>query len=400
MQIIVEGWRFLPHSYAIANQFQLLEMSDRPELTIFHRDIPYASKTWKPIANLFDPKAELALSQIPNPSPHQEADATLRMYAPLNLAPAKTPKTAVFGCTEWGILTKSIIRGMGVSSLGEAHANTDTIIVTPSGWSRDGFIRSGADGDRVAVVPLGVNPAIYHPLAPPERTALRQRLGIDGYFAFLNVGLMCNESQGVGRLLKAFATIVDGHPDARLILKGRDALFPSKDSIAKAGQTNLTDAEMDKVKSRLIYVGDTLSFAQLAQLYQAADAYVSPYLAEGFNLPVLEAAACGLPVICTQGGPTDDFIHPEFALAIESKLETGSTTDGDKVWFVVPKQDRLVELMEAIIEQPALRDRARRAGPDWVGQHFTWAKAVDRLLDVLGPSNQKLSGPAFEPLIL
>ena len=58
----------------------------------------------------------------------------------------------------------------------------------------------------------------------------------------------------------------------------------------------MPDAEMDKITSKLIYVGDTLSFVQLAKLYQAADAYVSPYLAEGFNLPVLEAAACGLPV--------------------------------------------------------------------------------------------------------
>jgi glycosyltransferase involved in cell wall biosynthesis len=400
MQIIVEGWRFLPHSYAIANQFQLLEMSDRPELTIFHRDQPYASKTWQPVRNLFDPEAELTIEQIPNPEPDQQADATLRMYAPLNLAPANTPKTAVFGCTEWGILTKSILRGMGVSSLGEAHANTDTIIVTPSQRSREGFIRSGADGDRVVVVPLGVNPRIYHPLPPAERTILRQRLGIDSYFTFLNVGLMCDESQGVGRLLKAFATICDRHPDARLILKGRDALFPSKDSIAKAGQNNLTDAELDKIKSRLIYVGETLSFAQLAQLYQAADAYVSPYLAEGFNLPVLEAAACGLPVICTKGGPTDDFVNPQFALTIDSKLETGTTTEGDRVWFVVPEQDCLTELMEALIERPALSDRARRAGPAWVGQHFTWAKVVDRLLDVLGPSTVKLTRPSFEPIIL
>ena len=387
MQIIVEGWRFLPHSYAIANQFQLLEMSDRPELTIFHRDQPYPSKTWQPVRNLFDPQAELTIEQIPNPESHQQADATLRMYAPFNLAPANTPKTAVFGCTEWGILTKSILRGMGVSSLGDAHANSDTIIVTPSQWSRDGFIRSGADGDRVVVVPLGVNPRIYHPLPPAERTVLRQRLGIDSYFTFLNVGLMCDE-------------ICDRHPDARLILKGRDALFPSKDSIAKAGQNNLTDAELDKIKSRLIYVGDTLSFGQLAQLYQAADAYVSPYLAEGFNLPVLEAAACGLSVICTRGGPTDDFVNPQFALTIDSKLETGTTTEGDRVWFVVPQQDSLTELMEAIVERPALRERAKRAGPPWVGQHFTWAKVVDGLLDVLGPSSVQLTRPSFEPIIV
>ena len=46
---------------------------------------------------------------------------------------------------------------------------------------------------------------------------------------------------------------------------------------------------------------------------QAADVYVSPYHAEGFNLPVLEAVACGIPVVVSAGGSTEDFTHPAFA---------------------------------------------------------------------------------------
>ncbi|MEG4807439.1 glycosyltransferase family 4 protein [Microcoleus sp. F8-D3] len=70
-----------------------------------------------------------------------------------------------------------------------------------------------------------------------------------------------------------------------------------------------------------------LSFAQIAELYQAADVYVSPYLTEGFNLQVLEAVACGLPIICTAGGPADDFTS-NFALQIESKF-TAVASDGE-----------------------------------------------------------------------
>lgn len=399
LRIIIEGWRFLPHSYAIANQFQLLEMLNRPNLQIYHRDIPYVSKTWQPVTGLFPPTAETALRNIPNPSPHQPADATLRMYAPFNLNSSPTNRTAVFGCTEWGIVTKSILKGMGVTSIAETHANSNAMIITPSDWSKDGFIRSGAEASRVAVVPLGVNPQIYHPLSTTDRISLRQKLGIDNCFVFLNVGVMCNSSQGVGRLLKAFATIVDRYPDTKLILKGRDAIFPSKDSIAQAGQVALTNAQMEKVRPRIVYVGQTLAFTELAQLYQAADAYVSPYLAEGFNLPVLEAAACGLPVICTKGGPTDDFINSDFALAINSTLKTNNTEDGDTLWFVVPQQEHLVELMQTVIEKTLFRERAREAGPSWVVQHFTWKQVVDRLLDVLVPS-VKLGRSNFEPIIL
>jgi glycosyltransferase involved in cell wall biosynthesis len=361
--------------------------------------MPYISKSWQPVTGLFPKNAEIALRNIPNPSSQQSADATLRMYAPFNLKSSTSNRTAIFGCTEWGIVTKSIIRGMGVNSFAEAHSRSDTIIITPSHWSKQGFIRSGAEESRVAVVPLGVNPNIYHPLPIDERNSLRQKLGIDNSFVFLNVGLMCDKSQGVGRLLKAFATIVERYPDTKLILKGRDAIFPSQDSIAKAGQVALTNAEMARIQPRIIYVGQTLSFLELAQLYQVADAYVSPYLAEGFNLPVLEAVASGLPVICTSGGPTDDFIHPTFALPIESQLQINQTQDGEILRFVVPEQEHLIELMETVIEKRFLLDQARQEGPQWVLRHFTWKQVVDLLLDVLIPS-VKFSFPSFEPIIL
>ena len=76
------------------------------------------------------------------------------------------------------------------------------------------------------------------------------------------------------------------------------------------------------------YIGDSLSFGQMAQLYQAADAYVSPYRGEGFNMPVLEAAATGLVVVATLGGATDDFTNASFALGVDSREEEFDGLDG------------------------------------------------------------------------
>ncbi len=50
-----------------------------------------------------------------------------------------------------------------------------------------------------------------------------------------------------------------------------------------------------------------LSRAELAALYRSCDLLAHPYRGEGFGLPVLEARACGLPVLVTAGGSTDDF---------------------------------------------------------------------------------------------
>ena len=67
----------------------------------------------------------------------------------------------------------------------------------------------------------------------------------------------------------------------------------------------------------------TLSSDELAELMACADVYVSPYKAEGFNLPVLESMALGVPVIITKGGPTDDFTNAAFAKYVDSERVPG-----------------------------------------------------------------------------
>ena len=70
------------------------------------------------------------------------------------------------------------------------------------------------------------------------------------------------------------------------------------------------------ISDKILYDGSTLSTKQMAEFYLAADAYVSPYRAEGFNLPVLEASACGIPVICTKGGPPMIFSMRDLLLSL------------------------------------------------------------------------------------
>ena len=71
---------------------------------------------------------------------------------------------------------------------------------------------------------------------------------------------------------------------------------------------------IEEALSDIIVISKNLSLNDLQQLYGSCDAYVSPYRAEGFNITSLEAAACGLPVILTSGGSTDDYYDSSFAL--------------------------------------------------------------------------------------
>ncbi len=384
MQIIIEGWRFLSQSYAIVNQFQLLEMLKHPDLELYHQDVPYWKEHWQSITGLFPETAEITLKQIKAPPPNCSSEATYRIFWPYNFTPSNSKRTYIFGTTEWGVFEKFRMEELNISSLAEVHHNLDIIIITPSQWSRQGFIRSGAQADRVVVIPLGVDPSIYQPLAEDQRKILRQEFNLENNFVFLNIGGMISV-KGITPLLKAFAVVVDKYPQARLIFKGLDNFYSYKECLLTVGKTLFSDRQLNQVMSHILYIGNHLAFSEMARLYQIADAYVSPHLGAGFNLPVLEAIACGLPVISTQGSSTDDFTDPEFALAIESKLES-SIIDDQTRFYLNPNVDHLIALMLQVIEQPSFGQNAHHAGPKFVSERFTWKHTVDQLLTVIKSS--------------
>jgi len=378
IDLIVEGWRFLPHSYSIVNQFQCLEFLKRSkEVNLFHKDLAYFRDDWKPIKGLLNAEDEIKLEQLRKPLENQKSDVTLRMGYPFDLKPGNSEKTFVFGTAEWRMVFPFMLAGN--SPVEETLKNLAAVIVTPSQWSKQGFIDSGAPPERVVVIPHGIDTNIYHPLSSEERQSKRQEFRWDEDFVFLNIGAMTN-NKGIYFLLKAFAVVVEQYPQAHLVLKGLESLYASEEFLKKHFN-ELTHSEVENILPRLTYIRESLSFSQMAGLYQAADVYVSPYMAEGFNMPVLEAVACGLPVICTKGGSTDDFTNSNFALQIISKLEYRKVyADYEDCFILRPNLDHLIELMKQSIEDEYWRKQAQVKGFEFVQKGFTYEKIIDRFV--------------------
>ena len=127
--------------------------------------------------------------------------------------------------------------------------------------------------------------------------------------------------------------------------------------------------------------------AKHGRIYHAADGYVSPYRAEGFNLPVLEACACGTPVICTKGGPTDVFMSAEFSHFIESRVV--AVTHGDMEGQLEPELDHLIQLMLRVMDDDGSRETAVRAGGAHVAANFNWDLVVSWLLGAIFDRDKK-----------
>ncbi len=382
----VEGWRYIPHSYSVVNQFQLLVLSRTAGLHLTHRDMPYLKKSWQPVPGLFDPAQEALIRNIPQPTSSQPPDAVLRMTFPYNCHPLPKTRCVVFGTAEYGCVPKQFLAGF--DSLAEVMSRTQLHFITPSNWSRAGFIGSGADPERVTVIPHGVDPEIFRPFAEEDRQRVRGEFGLTG-FTFLTLGSLL-ENKGLGLLFKAFAEVARRYPQIQLVMKGLEALYPSLEML-KVQASGLTAADFQLVQERLVYAGKTFSFREMSDLYNAADVYVSPYSAEGFNLPVLEAAACGLPVICTAGGSTDDFTTGDFALRIESRRVPTQQHDSAG-WMLEPSYDHLLAHMLFLVENSDFCRRAQMAGPMHVRSRWTWEQAAGQLLETLFPTSSGVGG--------
>lgn len=384
--ILVSGWRSIPHSYAVVSEYLCLELLRRaPGLRLFFQDMPYFNPSWQASGGMHCADSEAALRSIPPPPADLRAHAELRIEYPYDLLrPARAARTTVFGTAEYLSVPPSFMAG-GVDVM-EAQERNGFRILAPSNWAKRGFVRSGAAAENVTVLPLGFDPLVFKPVTQERRAQIRAELGISpGDFVFFHAGNM-SLNKGLRFLLPAFARLAQVHPHAKLLLKGLDSLYSSKQSF-EAQFAGLAPEVAHAVASRLRYVGDRLSYAGMASLYQASDCYISPYVGEGFNMPVLEAAACGLPVICTAGGPTDDFVTEDFALPIASTLEPVAVANTPHAMGLLPDPEHLAHLMLCVTDDAEFRESARAAGPQYVGERFTWAKVVDRLLPIILPES-------------
>jgi glycosyltransferase involved in cell wall biosynthesis len=386
-RLIVEGWRGIAHSYAVFNQFQCLEFLNRPDLRLLHRDVRFYHPGWKRVDGLFRADQEAAIAAIPSPSTADRADATLRVAFPLDYTPsASSARTVVWGTSEFLCVPPADLVGGALPPAGLAD---NVVAVTCSNWAKAGFVNAGIDPAKVHVVPLGYDPDLYSPPTPETRADLRRHLGIDG-FHFLNIGAMTG-NKGVSLLLSAFAEVSRRHPEVRLVLKGLNAMYSSEDLLRQQARM-LPQDQIERVLPRIRYIGQTLTFADMAKLYHTADAYVTPYHAEGFNLPVLEAAACGLPVICTAGGSTDDFTSQDFAAYVPAQIRgVSGTGTSSQMQALNPDLGVLIEHMNALVEDPDRVARMRAAGPAYVSQRYTWKHAVDGLIPILFPAGSAAS---------
>ena len=185
-------------------------------------------------------------------------------------------------------------------------------------------------------------------------------------------------NKGIDKLIVAFSVINKKYSFAKLILKDQSNLYKiTAKKLISDIKKKFPHLLTDKVLSNIIVISKNLTLKELSELYGSCDAYVSPYRAEGFNMPSLEAAACGIPIILTSGGSTDDYYHTSFASKIEGEKKT---LNGN--WnYIEPNLESLVSNMSDLIEKRNTLLKKNKA-ISFIEKNFTWKLVGKKLSDL------------------
>jgi len=220
-----------------------------------------------------------------------------------------------------------------------AAARRARLAIVPSETVRDELVdRLAMPRERIAVAPLGVDPAQFHGGIAAD--PLRRRLALERPYV-LAVGTAIAR-KNLGLLDRAAPALADAGLD--VVVAGGDRGYMRGDAVAAGARRLGHVAERD-----------------LAALYAGAAAFALPSLYEGFGLPCIEAMACGTPVVTTDRG----------ALA---------ETCGDAALYVDPGDpDALARACLLAAHDAATRERLVAAGHRRAAG-LTWdrtARAVD-----------------------
>lgn len=148
--------------------------------------------------------------------------------------------------------------------------------------------------NKVSRVLNGVDHARFAPEGPVAD--LRDRLGLPPDAVLVGMVARFSEVKDHATLLRAFDIVRRAHPDAHLVLVGDGEL------------RGAVEAEIDRVEmgANVHLVG---SLGDTAPVYRALDIFVLSSRNEGTSMSILEALACGLPVVATEVGGTPDLMR-------------------------------------------------------------------------------------------
>jgi glycosyltransferase involved in cell wall biosynthesis len=328
------GAHFVPAGLPSNFRLRYIPLSDHWATILWHRmNLPLPVDLFAGRADLFHgPSFTLPPSLLPS------------LLTVHDLSFVRYPPGAHPALLAW--LTKAVPR-----SLGRARH-----VLADSASTRADLIElMHVPADQITVIGAGVEKR-FQPVSDGAILArVRERYRLPEHFV-LGISTLEPRKNFTG-LISAFNQLVADHPsstaDLHLVVAGGKGWL--YDDIFAA-------AEASAVRQRIHFPG-FIADEDLPALYSLATLFAFPSHYEGFGIPVLEAMACGVPVVCANNSSLPE-VAGNAALLLESTDTRG-----------------LAEAMHRLLVESSLREELVRQGLQQATK-FTWEQAAQRLLNV------------------
>lgn len=237
----------------------------------------------------------------------------------------------------------------------------DLVIVEDQQTKAELIEEHAASAKKIFVVPAGVNPEEFN---PENKISAKERLHLDAKGQVLLHVAGLNELNGVDNIIKAMALLDAANREISLIII-QDQSTPGYLE-ADSEQIRLESMAQDLGLTRQVIFVALKEESPLKDYYAAADILVTTPGNKSGSTNVLQAMACGTPVIGSEG--------PAINLGV---------LDG-KTGFLVPTKaaEVLADRIGLILRNEALLDQMRRNSVKHVRENFSWEQVADQLEDL------------------
>jgi glycosyltransferase involved in cell wall biosynthesis len=248
-----------------------------------------------------------------------------------------------------------------------AAARRATLVLTDSLASqRDIEVHLGLPPGQLRCIYLAAGER-FGPNPDPGDTEIRSRYGLPDRYVLYLAGH--DVRKNVAGLVEAFATVVQADDDVTLVIGGR---LPSQSGPLFFDPRPLVSAL--GMADDVLFTG-WVDEADMPALYRGAACAVFPSRYEGFGLPVLEALACGTPLVASNAASLPELVG-----------DAGFVLDPDDM------QGMAGAILACLVDEP-LASELRRRGPEQAAR-FSWSQTAQQTLAAYGEAAAHESGSA------
>lgn len=280
------------------------------------------------------------------------------------------------------------------------HLNAFDEIWVTSNHAARAFRRSWVPPEKIRVV----HPCFDSELFRPDGQKRKRPEQLEDRFLFLSV-LEWQLRKGWDVLLRSYVNTFSVDDDAGLLLKITSLHGQSLEFVVRQANECLSElGTCLDARPDIVILDETLSAEEMAALYRSTDAFVLPTRGEGWGRPIIEAMACGTPVIATfASGPTD-FLTDNTAILIpavecdvpEHAARELPTYAGHR-WFE-PDQEELSSALRRIRFDANLRLRLRECALGEVFGRFDLAHGCAAIENAVADLENRLSAHDPRPM--